>query len=281
MRLLRHPRTPLELLIQGTAILMGTGVLIAAIFAIYVLASAFAVAGFVLVLIFVWELTVERPKRKARLAAAFATTSRPIEEIPLHTRVAPAHWSDMLPGPLGAVVRTAPATLAAFLIVAVALGINALLLDPFASDPDTSVYLPLGDGISGDIKDEGDRTRSVRVTILRVVDGTEARALVPSPAPQKWYWAAQVMVENTGAERMGAPVWKLQDAWGNEYEPRAASPGLFLGDGFILPGSEARTGWIVFEIDVYAEPEWLRARTSGYPALYFASQALYEEKTSP
>lgn len=269
------------MLIQGTAMLMGTGVLIAAIFAIYVLASAFAVAGFVLALIFVWELTVERPKRKARRAAALATTSRPLDEIPLHTRAGPAHWSDMLPGPLGTVIRTAPATLAAFLIVGVALGINALLLDPFASEPDTSVYVPLSEGISGDIKEEGDRTRSVRVTILRVVDGTEARSLVPSPAPRKWYWAALVMVENTGAERMDTPAWKLRDAWGKEHEPRAATPGVVLGDGFILPGSEARTGWIVFEIDVYAEPEWLRAQASGYPALYFASQALYEEKTSP
>lgn len=269
------------MLIQGTAMLMGTGVLIAAIFAIYVLASAFAVAGFVLVLIFVWELVVERPKRKARLAAALATESRPIEDIPLHTRAAPMHWSDILPGPIGTVVRTAPATLAAFLIVGVALGINALLLDPFASEPDTSVYVPLSEGISGDIKEEGDRTRSVRVTILRVADGTEARALVPSPAPRKWYWAALVMVENTGAERMDTPAWKLRDAWGNEHEPRAATPGVVLGDGFILPGSEARTGWIVFEMDLYAEPEWLRAQASGYPALYFASQALYEEKTSP
>lgn len=281
MRLLRHPRTPLEILIQGTALLMGTGVLIAVIFALYVLASAFAVAGFVLALIFVWELAVERPKRKARRAAALATTSRPIDEIPLHTRTAPTHWSDMLPGPIGGVVRTAPATLVAALIVAVALGINALLLDPFASEPDTSVYVRLGEGASGDIKEEGDRTRSVRVTILQVVEGTEARALAPSPAPHKWYWAAQVVVENTGREDMDAPAWKLRDARGNEYDPRAATPGVVLGDGFVLPRLEARTGWIVFEFDVYAEPEWLRAQTSGYPALYFASRALYEEKTAP
>ena len=129
--------------------------------------------------------------------------------------------------------------------------------------------------------EEGDRTRSVRVTILRVADGAEARALVRSPAPLKWYWAAQVMVENTGAEGMDAPAWKLRDAYGNEHEPRAATPGAVLGGEFILPGSEARRGWIVFEIDIYAEPQWLRAHTSGYPALYFASQALYEEKTSP
>ena len=274
MRLLRHPRTPLEILIQGTALVMGIGVLIAVMFALYVLASAFAVAAFALALIFVWELAVERPRRKARRAAALAAQSRPVEEIPLRTRAAPRHWSDRLPGPLGTVVRTAPATLVAVVIVGVALGVNSLLGDLINPDTDDGVYVLLQTGSSGDLKQEEDRSQSLRVTLLSVEQWGG------HPTNGMKYWGAEVEVQNIGTEASASPAWMLR-AGGKDYDPATAdAPGEILGDSFTLPRGEARTGWLVFEVALVDEPQWLRAYLPDYPDLYFAIRSIYEEKVS-
>lgn len=262
------------MLIQGTALVMGTGAVIAVMFALYVLASAFAAAGFLLALIFVWELLVERPRREARRAVALSTESRPIEEIPLRTRAAPRHWSDMLPGPLGTVVRTAPATLVAVLTVGVALGINSFLGDLINPDLDDSVYVLLEAGSSGDLRQEEDRSRSLRVTLLRV------HQWGGHPANGMKYWGAEVEVQNIGTQANSSPAWMLR-AGGKDYDPATAdAPGEVLGDSFTLPQGGARTGWLVFEVALVDEPEWLRAHLPDYPDVHFAIRSIYEEKVS-
>lgn len=80
---LRQPRTPLEMLVAGTAMLAATVVLIAIMIALYSVVNAFAVAGLVLALIIAWEFAVEAPRQRARLAETLATQSRPLDEISL------------------------------------------------------------------------------------------------------------------------------------------------------------------------------------------------------
>lgn len=262
------------MLIQGTALVMGVGVLIAVAFALYVLASAFAVAVFALVLIFTWEGVVERPKRKARRAAALSTASRPVEDIPLRTRAAPRHWSDMLPGPLGTVVRTAPATLVAALIIGVALSVNSLLGDLINPATDDGVYVLLEAGSSGDLKQEEDRSQSLRVTLLRV------HQWGGHPANGMKYWGAEVEIQNTGTQASSSPAWMLR-AGGKDYDPATAdAPGETLGESFTLPGGGARTGWLVFEVALVDEPQWLRASLPDYPDVHFAIRSIYEEQVS-
>ena len=279
---LRYPRAPLELLIAGTAMLAATVVLFSIMYALYAAAGAFATAGGVVAIILTWELAVERPRRQARVAQALATPGRSPEDIPLQTQTGPADRSEKLPGPLGGLVRTAPATLAALLIVAVALGINGLLGDFITSDRDGGVYVLLKDGAAGDIMREGDRTRVLRVSLLTTVDEAEQRDPSLTPAPGKKLWAVEVKVVNVGTLDVVAPAWRLRDSSGKEHDlTPTGGLGENLGEDFSLPRTATRTGWVVFEIDRDAEPEWLRARISGYPTLYFATRALYEENTSP
>ncbi len=263
MRWLRYPRTPLELLVTGTAWLAAVGVLIAVMFALYVLANAFAVAGFLLAVILVWEFAVERPRRRARAAETLAVQSRPVDDIPLRTRVGRADWSERLPGPLGAIVRTAPATLVAILIIGVALGINSFLGDLTNPNRDTSVEALLQAGASGDLREESDRTGSLRVTLLSI------REWGGQPADGTKYWGAEVRVQNTGTQAISSPDWRLR-ASGREYDPVAAdAPGETLGGSFTLPRGGARTGWVVFEVPPWATTEWFRAGLPDYPEVYF------------
>ena len=278
---LRHPRTPLEMLIAGTAMVAATVVLFSIMFALYAAAGAFATAGGVIAIILTWELAVERPRRQARVAQALATPSRSPEDIPLQTGTGPADRSEKLPGPLGGLVRTAPATLAALLIVGIALGINGLLGDFITSAPDGAVYVLLEDGASGDIKEEGDRTRSLRVTLLTILDGAERQDPALTPRTGKKYWAVEVEFANIGTLDIATATWQFRDSGGKEHDRTSAGAlGEELGEGFSLPRGGKRTGWVVFEVDGDAQPEWLRARVSGYPSLYFATRALYEEKLS-
>ena len=263
MRWLRYPRTPLELLVTGTGWLAATCILIAIIFALYVLANAFAVAGFLLAVILVWEFAVERPRRRARAAETLAVQSRPLDDIPLRTRVGRADWSERLPGPLGAIVRTAPATLVAILIIGVALGINSFLGDLTNTNLDTSVEALLQAGASGDLREESDRTGSLRVTLLTV------RQWAVRPDNGNMYWAAEVEVRNTGTQDISSPAWTLRTR-GEEYDPVTAdAPGEALGDSFTLPRGGVRTGWVVFEVPLGFPPEWLRARLPDYQDVYF------------
>ncbi len=277
MRWLRYPRTPLEMLIAGAAMLAVTVVLLSIMITLFATAGAFAAAGGVLVLIFIWDFAVERPKRQARRAEALASQNRPIDDIPLRTEAGHADWSDRLPGPLGAVARTAPATLAALLIIGGAVAINGLLGGFITSESEDGVYVRLQTGAFGDIQQEGDRTRSLRVTLLGFAEWTE------QPPTGRKYWAVEVTVENIGMEAMPAPTWKLR-VGGREYDPTTASaPGPDLGDQFTLSRGDTRTGWVVFKSHVGVAPQWLRAHVPGYPPLYFASRTVYEEKerTSP
>ena len=215
---LRYPRTPLELLIAGTAMLAATVVLFSIMYALYAAAGAFATAGGVVAIILTWELAVERPRRQARVAQALATPGRSPEDIPLQTGTGPADRSEKLPRALGGLVRTAPATLAALLIVAVALGINGLLGDFITSDRDGGVYVLLKDGAAGDIMREGDRTRVLRVSLLTTVDEAEQRDPSLTPAPGKKLWAVEVKVVNVGTLDVVAPAWRLRDSSGKEHD---------------------------------------------------------------
>ena len=274
MRWLRYPRTPLELLVTGTGWLAATCILIAIIFALYVLANAFAVAGFLLAVMLVWEFAVERPMRRARAAETLAAQSRPLDDIPLWTRVGRADWSERLPGPLGAIVRTAPATLVAILIIGAALGINSFLGDLTNPTRDNSVYVPLQAGASGNMVEEGNSTRTLRVTLLTV------RQWAVRPDNGNMYWAAEVEVRNTGTQAISSPAWTLRTR-GEEYDPVTAdAPGEALGGGFTLPRGGVRTGWVVFEVPLGFPPEWLRARLPDYADTYFAIRSTYEEKVS-
>lgn len=265
---LRYPRTPLEMLIAGAATLAVTVVLFSIMTALFATAGAFAAAGGALILIFVWDFAVERPKRLARRAEALAAQSRPIDDIPLQTEAGRADWSERLPGPVGAVVRTAPATIAALLIIGAAVGINALLGDLVAPEGDVAgdggdVRVRLESGAAGDIRQEGDFTRSLRVTLLSV------RQWAGDSGDGKKYWAAEVQVKNTGRVDASAPAWTLRAGY-EEYGPVSAdAPGEQLGDGFTLPQGESRTGWLVFEIYLDEWPQWLRARLPDYPSVYF------------
>ena len=263
MRWLRYPRTPLEMLVTGSAWLAAVGVLIAVMFALYVLANAFAVAGFLLAVILVWEFAVERPRRRARAAETLAAQSRPVDDIPLRTLVGRADWSERLPGPLGTIVRTAPATLVAILVIGVALGINSFLGDLTNPNRDNSVYALLQAGASGDLREESDRTGSLRVTLLTV------RQWAVRPANGNMYWAAEVEVRNTSTQAISSPAWTLRTR-GEEYDPVTAdAPGEALGGSFTLPRGGARTGWVVFEVPLGFPPEWLRARLPDYAEVYF------------
>lgn len=179
-----------------------------------------------------------------------------------------------MPGPLGAIVRTAPATLAALFIVGVALGVNGLLGDALNPDgEDSGVYALLQAGSAGDFRHEGNFTRSLRVSLLRVEWGEIT-------ADDERYWGAEVKARNVGTGDIFAPTWKLR-AGDKEYEPAPSSAlGDTVGNGFTLsPGGE-RTGWVVFKIPLGLSPQWLRARLPGYPDVYFAIPSIYRENVS-
>lgn len=267
---LRYPRTPLEMLIAGTAVLAVAVLLFSIMNALYASAGAFAAAGGVLALIFLWDFAVERPKRRARRAAALAASNRPAGDIPLQTGQGAADWTERLPGPLGGIVRASPATVVALLIIGAAAGINGLLGDAIQGTRTEDSYVRLKPGAFGDIQKEGDRTESLRVTLLTLVERAERQnpELVPSSVG-KTFWAAEVRVENIGTKEIAAPGWKLRASYG-EYSPVSSdAPGEPLGDSFTLPRGGSRTGWVVFEIYSGETTQWLRARLPGYPSLYF------------
>ena len=263
---------------MGAAILAATVVLFSLIFGLFGADGALATAAGLLAIMVIWDVAVERPNRQDRLAEAYAASMHSIEDIPLRTRAGATDWTVGLPAPLGAVARNAPATLAALLIVGVALSINGLLAEFTTSDQDDSVYVLMRSGAIVEIKGEGDSSRSLRVTLLTILEKPERTNPSLPAKPYRKYWAAEVMVENTGAEDISAPAWKLQ-ACGKKYDPVSTRAlGEDLADGFTLFPGEARTGWVVFEIHIFEEPEWLRARLPDHPAVHFASRALCRER---
>ena len=273
-----YPLTRPEMLLVGAAILAATVVLFSLIFGLFGADGAFATAAGTLAIMVTWDVAVERPNRQDRLAEAYAASMHSIEDTPPGARAGATDWAGGLPGPLGAVARNAPATLAALLIVGVALGINGLLAEFTTSDRDDGIYVFMRSGAIAEIKGEGDSSRSLRVTLLTILERPERTNPSLTANPYRKYWAAEVMVENTGAEDISAPAWKLR-ACGKKYDPVSTRAlGEDLGDGFTLSRGEARTGWVVFEIHIFAEPEWLRARLSDHPAVHFASRELCIER---
>ena len=143
------------------------------------------------------------------------------------------------PGRSGPLPATPPATLAALLIVGVALGINGLFAEFTTSDRDDGIYVLMRSGASAEIKGEGDSSRSLRVTLLTILERPERTNPSLTANPYRKYWAAEVMVENTGAEDISAPAWKLR-ACGKKYDPVSTRAlGEDLADASPSPGRSA------------------------------------------
>ena len=279
MRWLRYLRTlPVVLLVAA-----GTLLLFTLMYALFAVAGLFGAAAVVLALSLTWDLAVERPRRQDQLAEAFAASRLRTNDSALQDRPAPANRRETPPGPWGALVRTAPATLAAIPMIAVAFGIADLRGHFSGGDGDSGVYVPMEIGASGSIEVEGDDRRSLRITLL----GTYIGAEPPDPSVQRnpamRYLAAEVRVKNTGTEATSLPTWTLQAKgkyWGREYDALpAGAQGLPLAP-FALSPAEVRTGWVVFEVVPLEGAEWFRASLPGYPDLYFAIRSVYEDKVS-
>ena len=258
---------------MGAAILAASVFLFSLIFGLFGPTGVFATGASLLAITVICDVAVERPNRQDRLGEAYAASVRSGEAIPPGALRGATHWTDAPPGPLAVVSRNAPATVAGLLVIGVALGINGLLGGFTTSDRDDGVYVLMTSGAMAEVKGEGGADRSLRVTLLVTLDRPERANSQLSPAPWRKYWAAEVTVENTGVEDISAPAWKLH-ACGEEHDPvPTRALGENLADGFTLSPGEARTGWVVFEIHLFSEPGWLRARLPGYPSIYFTAEA--------
>ena len=274
----RYPRSLRQVLLLGAALAAATALLFSLLFALFGATAVWATAGGFLAVMVAWDVAVERPRREDRLEVAFAIASLPGEDGLPGARAGRAHWSDRLPGPLGAAARYAPATAAALVIIGIALAINTLLGRFDTGDRDSDVYVLMRTGAVGHFAEEGAPSPSLRVTLHTTLDRPELENPSLTADPYRQYWAAQVTVENTGAGEISVPAWRLR-ARGTEYGPtRTSALGPELAGGFTLAPGELRTGWIAFEIRIFATPEWLRAQLPGYPDLYFASRETLIEK---
>ena len=260
------------MLLVGAALLAASVFLFSLIFGLFGAAGAFATGASLLAITVIWDVAVERANRQDRLGEAYAASVRSGKETPRGAQPSVTHWTDALPGPLAALCRNAPATLAGLLVIGVGLGINGLLWE-FTSDRDDGVYVLMTSEAMAEFKGEGGADGSLRVTLLVTLDRAERTNPELSPAAWRKYWAAEVRVENTGVEDISAPAWKLH-ACGEEHNPvPTRALGESLADGFTLSPGEARTGWVVFEIHLFSEPGWLRARLPGYQSIYFTAEA--------
>ena len=267
------------MLLVGAAILAATVVLFSLIFGLFGADGAFATAAGTLAVMVTWDVAVERPNRQDRLAEAYAASMHSIEDTTPGARAGATDWASGLPRPLGAVARNAPATLAALLIVGVALGINGLFAEFTTSDRDDGIYVLMRSGASAEIKGEGDSSRSLRVTLLTILERPERTNPSLTANPYRKYWAAEVMVEKHRRRgHLRPPPGSCGPAGRSTTQCPPVLSGEDLADGFTLSRGEARTGWVVFEIHIFAEPEWLRARLSDHPAVHFASRELCIER---
>ena len=219
------------------------------------------------------------PTGKTDLPRRTPPQCTPSKTSPLRTRAGATDWTDGLPGPLGAVARNAPATLAAPLIVGVAVGINGLLAEFTTSDRDDSVYVLMRSGAIAEIKGEGDSSRSLRVTLLTILEKPERTNPSLTAKPYRKYWAAEVMVENTGAEDISAPAWKLR-ACGKKHDP-VSTPCSRRGPGERLhpsPGAKREPDGSSSKSTSSRSQSGCRARLPDHPAVHFASRALCLER---
>ncbi len=266
------------MLLLGVAMVAATALLFSLMFALLGTAAVLAAAGAIVAIAVIRDVAVERLRREDRLEMAFAIASLPREGGLPGERGERAQWSDILPGPLGTAARHAPATAAALVIIGAALTINAFFGRFDTSDEDRDVYVAMQPGTVGHFTEEGALSPSLRVTLLTTLDRADLENPSLTARPYHQYWAAQVTVENTGDADISAPAWRLR-ANGREYDPTGTGAlGPDLAGGFTLPPGESRTGWIAFEVRIFATPGWLRARLPGYPDLYFASTETLIEK---
>ena len=126
-RLRKYAPPPLGLLVAGVALFAATVLGIGIVIVLFAGGGAIMPTAVVVAIIAVWDVALERPRRNARRAALLARTQQAPGTQALRTAAGPVHWTDRVPGPLGAIVRTAPATLAAVAILAAALLANSII----------------------------------------------------------------------------------------------------------------------------------------------------------
>ena len=126
-RLRKYAPPPWGMLVAGMALFVATALGIGIAIALFAGGGAIMPVAAVVVIIAVWDVGLERPRRNARRAAILACPQPAPGGQALRTDAGAVHWTDRVPGPLGAIVRAAPATLAAVAILVVALLVNSLI----------------------------------------------------------------------------------------------------------------------------------------------------------
>lgn len=126
-RLRKYAPPPLNMLVAGMALFVATALCIGIAIALFAGGGVIVLVAAVVVVIAVWDVGLERPRRNARRAAILARTQPAPGGQALRTGAGAVHWTDRVPGPLGAIVRAAPATLAAVAILAAALLVNSFI----------------------------------------------------------------------------------------------------------------------------------------------------------
>jgi hypothetical protein len=102
--------------------------------------------------------------------------------------------------------------------------------------------------------------RVARVTLDKLANSVHAQYGTLRPAAGYRYWAALVTIEALGDEPVATGIWTVRTRSGAEYACTYLRPSIgpalpALGD--VYPGEERR-GWLVFEIPLGAQVEWLR-----------------------
>lgn len=126
-RLRKYAPPPLNMLVAGMALSVATALGIGIAIALFAGGGVIVLVAAVVVIIAVWDVGLERPRRNARRAAILARPQPAPGGQALRTDAGTVHWTDRVPGPLGAIVRAAPATLAAVAILAAALLVNSFI----------------------------------------------------------------------------------------------------------------------------------------------------------
>jgi hypothetical protein len=102
--------------------------------------------------------------------------------------------------------------------------------------------------------------RVARVTLDKLLNSVQAEGRFLRPAAGYRYWAALVTIEAMSDEPVATGIWTVRTQSGAEYDCTYLTPNVgpalpAMGD--IYPGEERR-GWLVFELPLGAQVEWLR-----------------------
>lgn len=157
----------------------------------------------------------------------------------------------VLGGCLGLGAALAVAGLA--VVVVIWLGMARL---PFGTDGDLQASLSERERAEVSVVDG----RVARVTLNKLYNSVQAEGVWTRPAAGYRYWAALVTIEALGDEPVATGSWTLRTQSGTEYTCTYLTPNVgpalpAMGD--VNPG-EARQGWLVFEIPLGAQVDWLR-----------------------